>query len=208
MEPVLTCFHYNYPQSIAFLIKITNNEILLKIIPHGWYPCPLILKQSFTAYWVLCLFLSLPISQSRKVGRQTDKGKKKSDGKQREKPALSMGAGHSSVTWPWPPVPCPLRSPLGQSWGSGSSWTCCAPGWASPRPCLGRAAPGSLASPYSPSQQCYLPDETSSESATRFRKDWATSLLELSPSICSRYRFDLFTLRTNSTGTCWWSINI
>ena len=100
MEPVLTCFHYNYPQSIAFLIKITNNEILLKIIPHGWYPCPLILKQSFTAYWVLCLFLSLPISQSRKVGRQTDKGKKKvmeSRGKSQH-----SAWGQGTALWPGP----------------------------------------------------------------------------------------------------------
>lgn len=115
MEPVLTCFHYNYPQSIAFLIKITNNEILLKIIPHGWYPCPLILKQSFTAYWVLCLFLSLPISQSRKVGRQTDKGKKKvmeSRGKSQH-----SAWGQGTALWPGPghlsPVLC--DPPLGRA---------------------------------------------------------------------------------------------
>ena len=53
-----------------------------------------------------CLLGSLPlpftayftVQKSRKTDRQ---GEKKSDGKQREKPALSMGAGHSSVTWPW-----------------------------------------------------------------------------------------------------------
>ena len=63
----------------------------------------------FTAYFT--------VQKSRK----TDKGKIKSDGKQREKQALSTGAGRGSVTWPWPPGPCPLQSPLGQSWGPGSS---------------------------------------------------------------------------------------
>ena len=41
---LVTCFHYNYPQSIAFLIKIKNNKILLKITPHSQVPGPLILK--------------------------------------------------------------------------------------------------------------------------------------------------------------------
>lgn len=78
MEPVSTCFHYNYPQSIASLIKTTNSEILINItlLPN---PMPL------DSEAVISFLASSPappfpdLSQSRKLeeSRQVKKERRK-----------------------------------------------------------------------------------------------------------------------------------
>lgn len=149
-------------------MKIT----IWKIIPHSQYPCPLILKQSLS-----CLLGSLPLPFTayftvRKVGGADRQRKKeqKSNGKQRRKASTQHRGRARLCGLALAACPCPLRPLLGQSWGPGSSGPAMALAEHPRRPRLGRAAPGSLASPHSPSQQCHLPDETPSESATRFKK--------------------------------------
>lgn len=148
-ELVSICFHYNYPQSIASLLKITNSEFLIKPTL-----CPMPIPLDSAA--VTAFLASSPpppfadSSGTQKTGRkQTSQGAAESSAQRQPGRACLLLHGAMLLASVSPPA------------GLKSSWALNTPGSTlnCPTPCVQWACPGHLPHSQPPAEQMLESDE-------------------------------------------------